>query len=598
MKNTDKLHAMRHSLAHIMAGAIQRMYPDAKFGVGPVVEHGFYYDVDFGDIKVTPEDLPKIEAEMAKIIKEDYEFEQYDLSIDEAIVWAKEHNQDYKASLLNDLKTKGTTAVSDIDEDTIEVGADSASFYRDGDFEDLCRGPHVASTGKVGVFKLMSLAGAYWRGDESNPQMTRIYGIAFETQDELDQHLENLEKAKENDHRKVGAELGLFTNSELVGAGLPLYTPRGTVLRDLLGRYSQQLREEVGFERVWTPHITKSDLYKTSGHWDKFGDELFLVKSQESSDEFVLKPMNCPHHTQIYAAEPRSYRDLPIKYMEYATDYRDEKSGELHGLSRVRAFTQDDSHAFCRLDQIADVASELIVAAQKLYSVLGMELEIRLSFRGEGDGYLGEDELWAKAEALLEQVAKDHKLDANIDVGEAAFYGPKIDFITRDVMGREWQVATVQVDFVQPTRFALSYKDENDTDQTPVMIHCALLGSIERLMAALIEHTGGQFPFWLAPEQIRILTINDQVLDYVEKITSELDQSPLMKPLKFNEIRYTLDDRNESLGKKIREAETQKIPMMFIVGPKDVEASEVSIRTRDGEVKVGLGELQAFIQKQ
>lgn len=589
---------MRHSLAHIMAGAIQRMYPDAKFGVGPVVEHGFYYDVDFGDIKVTPEDLPKIEAEMAKIIKEDYEFEQYDLSIDEAIVWAKEHNQDYKASLLNDLKTKGTTAVSDIDEDTIEVGADSASFYRDGDFEDLCRGPHVASTGKVGVFKLMSLAGAYWRGDESNPQMTRIYGIAFETQDELDQHLENLEKAKENDHRKVGAELGLFTNSELVGAGLPLYTPRGTVLRDLLGRYSQQLREEVGFERVWTPHITKSDLYKTSGHWDKFGDELFLVKSQESSDEFVLKPMNCPHHTQIYAAEPRSYRDLPIKYMEYATDYRDEKSGELHGLSRVRAFTQDDSHAFCRLDQIADVASELIVAAQKLYSVLGMELEIRLSFRGEGDGYLGEDELWAKAEALLEQVAKDHKLDANIDVGEAAFYGPKIDFITRDVMGREWQVATVQVDFVQPTRFALSYKDENDTDQTPVMIHCALLGSIERLMAALIEHTGGQFPFWLAPEQIRILTINDQVLDYVEKITSELDQSPLMKPLKFNEIRYTLDDRNESLGKKIREAETQKIPMMFIVGPKDVEASEVSIRTRDGEVKVGLGELQAFIQKQ
>lgn len=581
-----------------MAGAIQRMYPDAKFGVGPVVEHGFYYDVDFGDIKVTPEDLPKIEAEMAKIIKEDYEFEQYDLSIDEATAWAKEHNQDYKASLLNDLKTKGTTAVSDIDEDTIEVGADSASFYRDGDFEDLCRGPHVASTGKVGVFKLMSLAGAYWRGDESNPQMTRIYGIAFETQDELDQHLENLEKAKENDHRKVGAELGLFTNSELVGAGLPLYTPRGTVLRDLLGRYSQQLREEVGFERVWTPHITKSDLYKTSGHWDKFGDELFLVKSQESSDEFVLKPMNCPHHTQIYAAEPRSYRDLPIKYMEYATDYRDEKSGELHGLSRVRAFTQDDSHAFCRLDQIADVASELIVAAQKLYSVLGMELEIRLSFRGEGDGYLGEDELWAKAEALLEQVAKDHKLDANIDVGEAAFYGPKIDFITRDVMGREWQVATVQVDFVQPTRFALSYKDENDTDQTPVMIHCALLGSIERLMAALIEHTGGQFPFWLAPEQIRILTINDQVLDYVEKITSELDQSPLMKPLKFNEIRYTLDDRNESLGKKIREAETQKIPMMFIVGPKDVEASEVSIRTRDGEVKVGLGELQAFIQKQ
>lgn len=596
--SNDNLHAMRHSLAHILANAVQHLYPQSKFGVGPVVENGFYYDIDLGDATISDEDFAKIEAEMRKIIKANQPFERSEKSIDEAIAWAQDNKQDYKVELLNDLKRAGTTIAKDLDADefgTIAEGdaaVDTVSFYQNGDFADLCRGPHVESTGNVGAFKLMRVAGAYWRGKEGNPQMQRVYGVAFEAQEQLDEHLKMLEEAKERDHRKLGKELELFTFSDLVGSGLPMFTPRGTWLRELLGNYSQQLRQARGFSRVWTPHMTKNDLYRTSGHWDKFGDELFLVKSQETTDELVLKPMNCPHHTRVYDSQPRSYRDLPIRYMENTTDYRDEKSGELHGLSRVRSLTQDDSHIFCREDQVEEEATKLVEAAQEMYKHLSMELSFRLSYRDDGDGYLGDKELWKSSQDALKQLAEKNHLDYYEQEGEAAFYGPKIDFMVRDALGREWQVATVQLDFVQPERFGLEYTDESGNAARPVMIHCALLGTIERFMSVYIEHTNGHFPFWLAPEQFRILTVNDSVADYVNEIKAVLDDTVLMQPLKYNELRYSVDDRNESLGKKIREAELQRIPAMAIVGPRDMEARTVSLRTKDGEKTIKLGDLK------
>lgn len=596
--SNDNLHAMRHSLAHILANAVQHLYPQSKFGVGPVVENGFYYDIDLGDATISDEDFAKIEAEMRKIIKANQPFERSEKSIDEAIAWAQDNKQDYKVELLNDLKRAGTTIAKDLDADefgTIAEGdaaVDTVSFYQNGDFTDLCRGPHVESTGNVGAFKLMRVAGAYWRGKEGNPQMQRVYGVAFEAQEQLDEHLKMLEEAKERDHRKLGKELELFTFSDLVGSGLPMFTPRGTWLRELLGNYSQQLRQARGFSRVWTPHMTKNDLYRTSGHWDKFGDELFLVKSQETTDELVLKPMNCPHHTRVYDSQPRSYRDLPIRYMENTTDYRDEKSGELHGLSRVRSLTQDDSHIFCREDQVEEEATKLVEAAQEMYKHLSMELSFRLSYRDDGDGYLGDKELWKSSQDALKQLAEKNHLDYYEQEGEAAFYGPKIDFMVRDALGREWQVATVQLDFVQPERFGLEYTDESGNAARPVMIHCALLGTIERFMSVYIEHTNGHFPFWLAPEQFRILTVNDSVADYVNEIKAVLDDTVLMQPLKYNELRYSVDDRNESLGKKIREAELQRIPAMAIVGPRDMEARTVSLRTKDGEKTIKLGDLK------
>lgn len=595
------LQAMRHSLAHITAAAIQKLWPDTKFGVGPVVENGWYYDVEPGTT-LTDEDLAKIEAEMAKIIERDEPFEQFDLSIDEAIKWAQDSNQDFKVELLNDLKRAGTTVAKDLDASTLGVAAendskvDTVSFYKNGDFTDLCRGPHVESTGKVGAFKLTKVAGAYWRGDETKAQLQRVYGVGFANQTELDDYLKQVEEAKARDHRVLGKELDLFTFSDLVGSGLPLYTPKGAILRDLLLRYSYQLKAAAGFSAVWTPHITKHDLYKQSGHWDKFGDELFLVKSQETDDEFALKPMNCPHHVQIFASRPRSYRDLPVKFMENTTDYRDEKSGELHGLNRVRAFTQDDSHAFVRSDQIEQTAGELVQAAQAMYKELDMGLKFRLSFRDDSDGYLGEAELWQRAQDQLETVAKNNQLDYYIELGEAAFYGPKIDFIAVDGLNREWQVATVQLDFIQPERFELEYTAEDGGAQRPVMIHCALLGSIERFLGTYIEHTAGHWPLWLAPEQVRILTINDAVAKYVEGISHRLAGVVLMEPLKYNELRYTVDDRNESLGKKIREAEEQKVPVMMIVGPKDEAEGVVSIRSHEkGESKIKLEEIEQFL---
>lgn len=599
-----QLYAMRHSLAHITAQAVQRLWPEAKFGVGPVVDNGFYYDIDLGDVTISEDDFKKIEKEMRKVILADYRFERDEKPVDEAIGWAKEKKQPYKEELLNDLKRSGTTVAKDLDATELGLEAtggsavESVSFYTDGDFTDLCRGPHAESTGKVGAFKLMRVAGAYWRGNEKNPQMQRLYGVAFATQQELDEHLTMLEEAKKRDHRKLGKDLDLYTMSPLVGVGLPLFTPRGTVLRDKVAELSNQLRQARGFTKVWTPHITKKDLYEKSGHWAKFGGELFLVKSQETSDEMALKPMNCPHHTQIYASQPRSYRDMPVRFLETTTDYRDEKTGELGGLSRVRSLTQDDSHVFCRDDQIAAEVNGLLTAAGELYELLGMKLRIRLSYRDESDSYLGEPELWKSAQAQLKAAVESNQFEYFEQDGEAAFYGPKIDFMATDAIGREHQVATVQLDFVQPERFRLEYVKADGEVARPVMIHCALLGSIERFLSVVIEHTGGWFPFWMAPEQVRILTINDTVMDYVDEIRTILSEVVLTKPVKYNEVRFTTDDRNESLGKKIREATNMKIPVQLIVGPKDKETRQVSVRTQAGEAKIAIDELVAYLQEQ
>lgn len=595
--------AMRHSLAHIMAQAVQHLWPQAKFGVGPAIDQGFYYDIDLGDVTISEADFGTIEKEMRHIIARDLPFTRRDVPVDEAIAWAKEADQPYKIELLNDLKRSGTTIAKELAGEAIGSAAEgeskvkTVSLYSQGDYTDLCRGGHVESTGKVGAFKLLRVAGAYWRGDETRPQMQRLYGVAFATQAELDSYLQMREEAKKRDHRKLGKELDLYTMSPLVGVGLPLFTPRGTILRDKAAQLSNQLREKYGFAKVWTPHITKKDLYETSGHWAKFGDELFLVTSQETSDKMALKPMNCPHHTQIFASQPRSYRDMPVRYLETTTDYRDEKTGELGGLSRVRSLTQDDSHVFCRPDQIEQEMSNLLACAEELYRIVGMKLRVRLSYRDEGEGYLGAPELWQSAQAQLKAAVMAKQLDYFEQEGEAAFYGPKIDFMATDAIGREHQVATVQLDFVQPERFGLEYTDEAGDMARPVMIHSALLGSIERFLSVFIEHTAGWFPFWIAPEQVRILTINNTVEDYVDEITSVLKTVVLMRPIKYNEVRYTTDMRNESLSKKIREATVVKIPVQIIVGPRDKANRQVSVRTQQGETTMPLDELAAYLEE-
>lgn len=575
----ESLHAMRHSLAHITAAAIQRLWPEAKFGVGPVVENGYYYDIDIAGVKLSEDDFAKLETEMKKIISEDQTFERFEMPIDEAIDWAGKTKQQYKQELLNDLKRAGTTIAKDLDSDELGLAASgdskiaNVSFYTNGDFTDLCRGPHVESTGKVGAFKLQRVSGAYWRGKEGNPQMQRIYGIAFATEKELRQHLAMLEEAKKRDHRKLGQELDLFVFSDMVGSGLPMFTPRGTVLREELCRYSNELRQRFGFQKVWTPHITKKDLYEASGHWAKFGDELFLVKSQETSDELVMKPMNCPHHTRIYASQPRSYRDLPVRYLETTTDYRDEKTGELGGLSRVRALTQDDSHVFCPHDQLESEINNLLEAAGDLYATVGMKLRVRLSYRDDGDGYLGSAELWKSAQAQLKNAVIANKLDYFEQDGEAAFYGPKIDFMATDAIGREHQVATIQLDFVQPERFGLKYTGNDGNDARPVMIHCALLGSVERFLSVYIEHTAGKFPVWLAPEQVRVATVNQE-----EKTLSFAKE--LKRKAEKRGVRLVIDDSNESVGKKIRDAEVWKVPYTLVVGEKEIESGQVTPRIR------------------
>lgn len=578
----NDLEKMRHTLSHVLAAAVKELYPDAKFGIGPAIDNGFYYDIDFGKSKVSDTDLAKIEKKMRGIIARKLKMTKREATKSEALDWARDNGQDYKIELIEELPEQ-----------------DKITFYDMGDlFTDLCKGPHVKDLSETGPFKLIRVAGAYWRGDEKRPMLTRIYGVAFDTQEELDEYLKRQEEAKARDHRKLGKELDLFCFSDLVGAGLPLFTPRGTELRELMANYSLSLRGKEGFKKVWTPHITKTDLYKTSGHYAKFGDELFMVHSQVNGDDFAMKPMNCPHHAQIFASRPRTYKEMPVRYMEATTDYRDEKTGELGGLSRVRSLTQDDSHVFCRNDQIKDEVKKLVAIVKELYTTVGMQkLRARLSYRSDEDKYLGDKKLWDMAQKQIKQAAIDNGLDYFEQEGEAAFYGPKIDFMAEDAIGREHQLATIQLDFVQPERFELEFVNEKGEKERPVMIHHATLGSIERFLSVFIEHTGGWFPFWCAPEQVRIVTVNNTVSDYVAKITDILDQIVLDKPLKYNELRYAVDDSSDSLGKKIKRATEMKIPALLVVGPKDAEENVVSVRLRDKEEKVKLTKLAEFLKK-
>ncbi len=594
MPEQSALQAMRHSMAHILATAIQHLWPEAKFGVGPVVENGFYYDVDLGETKISEEDFARIEAEMQKVIAHDDVFERFEKPIDEAIVWAKETKQPYKEELLNDLKRSGTTLAKELNSEELGTIADgkskveNVSFYKNGDFVDLCRGPHVESTGKTGAFKLQKVGGAYWRGNDQNAQMQRIYGVAFATDRELQDHLAMLEQAKKRDHRKLGQELDLFVISDLVGPGLPIFTPRGTVLRNGLIKFSEELQQDRGYEAVWAPHMTRTELYKVSGHYDKY-PERFDVSSVESDDTFMMKPMNCPHVTQIYASRPRSYRDLPLRYMETTTMYRDEKSGELHGLSRVRALTQDDSHAFVRHDQIEDEIRNIIGMVKQMYLTLDMPLSVDLSFRDDSDNYFGDPKLWQEAQKILERIAREEELDYRVEPGEAAFYGPKIDIYVSDALDRRWQCATVQLDFVMPERFQLEYVDEHGEKQRPAMIHKAILGSIERFLSVYIEHTAGRFPIWVAPEQIRVITVNQ------EEATVNFANGILGQAQKLH-LRLGVDNSNESVGKKIRAAELAKVPYVIVAGDKEIKTKQVTPRIRkdmvviDAPVSLGIEE--------
>lgn len=560
MKKTD-VDLLRHSCAHLLAAAVLKLWPDTLLAIGPAIENGFYYDFDFKK-PVSEDDFPKIESEMKNLLKSWQKFEKTKLTPYDAK--RKFKNNKYKLEIIAEIVKKG----------------EDMTIYKAGDFEDLCRGGHCKNPKKnIGAFKLLSIAGAYWRGDEKNKMLTRIYGTCFFSQKELDQYLENLEQVKLRDHRRLGKELDLFVFSDLVGSGLPLFTPKGTVLRDELLNFSEQLQLENGYEKVFIPHITKTELYKKSGHWDKFGTELFLVESQETDEQFVLKPMNCPHHTQIYTSRKRSYRELPIRYMETTVQYRDEKPGELLGLSRVRAITIDDSHVFCTPEQVEEEFNIIINMLRELYSSLNMKFRARLSFRDDSDKYLGDKKHWIDAQKTLEKVARGQNLDYIVVEGEAAFYGPKIDFMVMDSLGREWQCTTAQLDFVQPARFGLTYTDADGIEKTPFMVHKALLGSIERFLSVYIEHTAGNFPVWLSPIQVSIIPISEKHNGYAEKIYGLLRKE---------NIRAEVDLRNEKMQLKIRNAQRNKVPLMVILGDKEVESGTITIRTRSGENKFNL----------
>ena len=576
MKDITKI---RHTLSHVLAAAVKDLYPSVAFGIGPAIDNGFYYDIDFGDTKISDTDLLKIEKKMRGIIARKLPMVRRVVSKDEALNWAHDNKQTYKTELIKELPD-----------------GEEISFYDLGDiFVDLCKGPHVENTSELGVFKLTRIAGAYWRGDEKREMLTRIYGVAFATEAELEEYLKRQEEAKARDHRKLGKELDLFCFSDLVGSGLPLFTPRGTILRDLLNDFTQSYRLKNGYKKVCIPHIANVDLYKTSGHYEKFPEMLQFV-SQESGDHLAIKPVSCPHHAQIFASSPRSYKDLPIKYLETTMVYRDERKGELGGLSRVRAITQDDSHVFCTEDQVGDIFGELIASAKDLYRTIDMKLKLRLSFRDDSDGYIGTPEMWERAENAIKKMADKFEMEYYIGEGEAAMYGPKMDFMAVDALDREWQLATVQLDYAMPARFHLEYTDADGSKKTPIMVHCALMGAIERFMSIYLEHTAGWLPMWCAPENVRILTVNNQIPEYVKNVTSVLEKITLDDPLPNNKLRYMVDDSADSLGKKIRRATNMKIPCIVIVGPKDAENSEVSVRLRDREEKVALDELAEFIK--
>ena len=563
---------MWHSSAHLMAEAIEALYPGTKLAIGPPIENGFYYDIDLGGHHITDEDLPNIEKKMKELASQKNEYVRQEISKDDAMKYFTEKGDEYKLELI----------------DGLEDG--SITFYTQGNFTDLCRGPHIPHTGYIKAIKLMSIAGAYWRGDENRQQLTRIYGITFPKNKELTEYLEMLEEAKKRDHRKLGKELGLFTFSQKVGMGLPLWLPKGAALRERLENFLKAAQKKAGYVQVISPHIGHKDLYVTSGHYAKYGEDSFRpIQTPHEGEEFLLKPMNCPHHCEIFKSSPKSYKDLPARYAEFGTVYRYEQSGELHGLTRVRGFTQDDAHIFCTPEQVKDEFKAVIDIVLYIFKTLDFtdfKAQISLRDKDKPEKYIGSDENWEKAEQAIIEAAAEKELETVVEYGEAAFYGPKLDFMVRDALRREWQLGTIQVDYNLPERFELEYVGADNEKHRPVMIHRAPFGSMERFVAVLIEHCAGKFPLWLTTDQIAILPISEKYNEYAEKV---LDY------LKNYDIRGFVDDRNEKVGKKIRDNEVNKIPFMLIVGEKEAENEAVAVR-KQGEGDLGVMKMNDFAE--
>ena len=568
----DGKSTMWHSSAHLMAEAIEALFPGVKLAIGPPIKNGFYYDVDFEEHTFTEKDLERVEAKMKELAKGKSEFIRQEISKAEAIAYFKEKNDPYKLELLEDLEDGNIT------------------FYTQGNFTDLCRGPHIPNTGHIKAIKLTSLAGAYWRGDEKNKQLTRVYGITFPKNAELTDYLEKLELAKQRDHRKLGKELELFTFSQTVGQGLPLWLPKGAALRERLENFLKKAQKKAGYSQVMTPHIGNKELYVCSGHYEKYGADSFQpIHTPDENEEFLLKPMNCPHHCEIFKARPYSYKDLPVRFAEFGTVYRYEQSGELHGLTRVRGFTQDDAHIFCTQDQVKDEFKSVIDLVLYIFKTLKFEnfkAQISLRDTEQPEKYIGSDENWEKAERAIQEAAEEKGLNTIIEYGEAAFYGPKLDFMVEDALGREWQLGTIQVDYNLPERFDLEYTGSDNAKHRPVMIHRAPFGSMERFVAVLLEHCAGDFPMWLTAEQFAILPISEKFNAYAEKVSELLNNY---------DIRGFVDDRNEKIGKKIRDAEMGKTPFMLIVGEKEFENNELSVRQR-GKGDLGTMSTQNFVE--
>ncbi len=562
--------AFWHSSAHLMAEALEQMYPGVKLGIGPSIENGFYYDIDLGERTISENDFPKIEKKIIELARSKSEYVRDDISKEEALKYFNQKGDEYKTELIN------------------ELDDGSITLYKQGQFTDLCKGPHLPNTGFIKAIKLMSVAGAYWRGDEKRKQLTRLYGISFPKQKLLLEYLERLEEAKKRDHRKIGKELELFAFSEKVGLGLPLWLPKGAMLRERLEQFLKKVQKKYGYEPVITPHIGHKHLYVTSGHYEKYGEDSFHpITTPAEGEEFLLKPMNCPHHCEIYKTKPRSYKDLPIRFAEFGTVYRYEQSGELHGLTRVRGFTQDDAHIFCRPDQLKDEFKKVIDIVLYIFKTLDFEnftAQISLRDKNDDEKYIGSDENWDKAEQAIIEATEEKGLDTTVETGEAAFYGPKLDFMVKDALGRKWQLGTIQVDYNLPERFELDYVGSDDKRHRPVMIHRAPFGSMERFIAVLIEHTAGKFPLWLTPEQAIILPISEKYNDYSKKVLSLLNNY---------DIRALIDERNEKIGRKIRDAEIKKIPYILIVGEKEAESELVAVR-RQGEGDIGTMKIEEF----
>jgi threonyl-tRNA synthetase len=570
--DTNGRAALWHSSAHILAEAVQELYPDAKFGIGPSIENGFYYDIDFGDNTLREDDLPALEKKMLDCARKNSAFKLYPVSKEEALQYYKTKNPNpYKVELIENLNDGEIT------------------FCTQGDFTDLCRGGHIPDTGYVKAVKLLSIAGAYWRGDEKNKQLTRVYGISFPQQKLLDEYLVLLEEAKKRDHRKLGKELELFTFSQNVGAGLPLWLPKGTELRERLERFMRDAQRKSGYSPVVTPHIGNKKLYITSGHYEKYGKDSFQpIHTPEEGEEYFLKPMNCPHHCEIYKSKPRSYKDLPVRLAEFGTVYRYEQSGELSGLTRVRGFTQDDAHIFCRQDQVKEEFIKVIDLVLYVFNALDFkDYTAQISLRDKTDRakYIGAEENWNKAEQAIIEAAAEKGLKTVVEYGEAAFYGPKLDFMVKDAIGRKWQLGTIQVDYNLPERFELEYTGADNHKHRPVMLHRAPFGSLERFVAVLTEHCAGKFPLWLTPEQVAILPVSDKFADYAKKVA---------QLLKNSEIRASIDERSEKIGKKIRDSELQKTPFMLILGEKEVDSQTVAVR-RQGQGDLGSFSVEEFV---